>query len=156
MQIETKRLYIRTLSNEEMSQMIEKEEIPELKQAYSEMLNGCLKAPTQRVWYAIWVMQLKDDTSINIGSLSFKGLGNDGTVEIGYGIEKEYEGKGYMTEAVTAMSVWASNQEGVLRVEAETDPDNIASQKVLQKSGYVPSGIIGEEGPRYVWKNMIN
>ena len=36
------------------------------------------------------------------------------------------------------------------RVEAETEPDNAASQRVLAKCGFVPNGIVGEEGPRYV------
>ena len=44
------------------------------------------------------------------------------------------------------------NQAGVLRVEAETEPYNKASQRVLAKCGFVPNGIIGEEGPRYVKK----
>lgn len=85
---------------------------------------------------------------IVVGDLSFKGL-HDGMVEIGYGMKKEYEGQGYMTEAVTAMAEWASNQPGVTRVEAETDPDNIASKKVLQKAGFRENGVMGKEGPRY-------
>lgn len=77
-------------------------------------------------------------------------------VEIGYGIKKEIKGKGYMMEAVTAKSIWVSQQEGVLSVEAETDTNNIASQKVLQKSDFIPNGIIGAEGFRYVWKGVVS
>ena len=51
----------------------------------------------------------------------------------------------------SALVQWASRQPGVLRIEAETDKDNIASQRVLAKSGFVPSGMIDEEGPRFVW-----
>lgn len=50
-----------------------------------------------------------------------------------------------------ALVQWASRQAGVLRIEAETDKDNKASQRVLEKSGFVPSEEIGEEGPRFVW-----
>jgi len=53
-------------------------------------------------------------------------------------------------EAVKAAVDWALMQDGVLRVEAETEPDNTASQRVLAKCGFVPNGIMGEEGPRYV------
>ncbi len=49
-------------------------------------------------------------------------------VEIGYGIKEEFEGQSYMTEAVTAIASWASEQIGLKYVEAETDPDNKASQ----------------------------
>lgn len=51
------------------------------------------------------------------------------------------------------MAKWASNQTGVSYVEAETDPNNVASQRVLQKTGFLANGEIGEEGPRFTWKN---
>ncbi len=34
---------------------------------------------------------------------------------------------------------------------AETEPGNIASQRVLEKAGFIPTGTNGEEGPRFVW-----
>jgi ribosomal-protein-alanine N-acetyltransferase len=87
---------------------------------------------------------------VQVGDLSFKGLNEDGSVEIGYGINDEFQGQGYATEAVAVAVNWALKQAGVLRVEAETEPDNAASQRVLAKCGFVPNGIVGEEGPRYV------
>lgn len=36
-------------------------------------------------------------------------------------------------------------------MEAETDAENIASQKVLCQSGFVSNGKMGEEGPRFVY-----
>ena len=36
------------------------------------------------------------------------------------------------------------------RVEAETDPENTASQSVLRRCGFVMTGDFGEEGPRFV------
>ena len=47
---------------------------------------------------------------------------------------------------------WASEQIGINHVEAETDPDNKASQRVLEKVGFHLNGIMGAEGPRYVFK----
>ena len=91
-----------------------------------------------------------------VGDLSFKGLNSNGMVEIGYGIKQEYEGQGLMTEAVLAMVLWASAQPGVSSIEAETDPGNLASQRVLEKAGFVLNGQLGEEGPRYEWKGTIN
>ena len=93
------------------------------------------------------------DTQPFIGDLCFKGLDEKGTVEIGYGIDQKYESRGLTTEAVIALIKWASEQPGVLHIEAETDPHNIASQKVLQKAGFLPNGVMGEEGPRFEWKN---
>ena len=55
-----------------------------------------------------------------------------------------------MTEAVQAMIRWAFAQQDVDFVEAEADPDNRASQRILEKCGFVPNGKTGEEGPRFV------
>ena len=150
--VKTERLTIYPLSDSEMENLIVVELDTDMKQAYSEMLDGCKQNPEHRIWYAIWNMQLNDETGKSVGDLSFKGLDSNGLVEIGYGIKKEYEGQGYMTEAVTAMARWASEQIGVNYVEAETDPDNKASQRVLEKTGFRLNGIMGVEGPRYVFK----
>ena len=94
---------------------------------------------------------MKDDPETIAGDFCFKGLGDDGVVEIGYGLKEEYRHHGYMTEAVKAITEWALSQESVNQVEAETDVENIASQKVLFRSGFVSNGKDGEEGPRFVY-----
>ena len=152
MRVETERMYLYSLSDEEMRLVIEKESDPEMKQAYTEMLEGSLSNPDKRIWYAIWNMELKDESGIIVGDLCFKGLGDDGVVEIGYGLKEEYRHYGYMTEAVKAITEWTLSQDGVKQVEAETDAENTASQKVLCRSGFVSNGKVGEEGPRFVYK----
>ena len=57
-----------------------------------------------------------------------------------------------MTEAVKVITEWALSQDGVKQVGAETDAENIASQKVLYRSGFVSNGKMGEEGPRFVYE----
>ena len=44
---------------------------------------------------------------------------------------------------------WALQQPGVKRVEAETEPDNRASRRVLEKCGFLPTGTFGEDGPQF-------
>ena len=145
--IETKRLRIYPAAQEQIEALIAAETDAELKKAYTEMLEGCLRHPEQWQWYAMWMIELRNGT--HIGDLCFKGLGANGVVEIGYGIFEEYQGQGCATEAVDAAVNWALQQPGVTRVEAETAPDNRASQRVLEKCGFLPSGTIGEEGPRF-------
>ena len=147
MVIETKRLMIHTASQDEMVRFIEQQTDEILAKAYREMLQGCLDHPDAWDWYAIWVIERKDGS--HVGDLSFKGFSADGSVEIGYGVSEENRGNGYATEAVDAVAAWALSQPGVYRVEAETASENRASQRVLEKCGFVPSGIIGEEGPRF-------
>ena len=136
MRVETERMYLYPLSDEEMRLVIEKESDPEMKQAYTEMLEGCLSNPDKRIWYAIWNMELKNDPETIAGDFCFKGLGDDGVIEIGYGLKEEYRHYGYMTEAVKSMCDWALRQSGVVAVIAETDRDGLASQRILQQCGF--------------------
>ena len=152
MKIESERLLLYPISDKKMEQLIENEQDADLKQAYSEMLQGCLNKPEKRMWYAVWFMELKSQPGTIVGDLSFKGLATDGMVELGYGLREGYCGHGYMTEAVKAMTKWALGQEGVTRVEAETTPENKASQKVLTSAGFILTGETGEEGPRFLFK----
>ena len=145
--IETKRLSIYPAAREQMEALIASESGAALRAAYTEMLEGCLEHPDQWQWYAMWMIELRDGT--HIGDLCFKGLGADGAVEIGYGILEGYQGQGYASEAVDAAVVWALKQAAVTRVEAETEPENRASRRVLEKCGFRPSGTFGEEGPRF-------
>lgn len=149
--IETKRLKIYPASSAQMKALIAAERNEELKAAYTEMSEGALAHPDQREWYAIWMIELKDGT--HIGDLCFKGLIN-GVAEIGYGITEEYQNQGYATEAVGAVVNWALKQSGVTRIEAETEPDNNASRRVLEKCGFIPTGTFGEEGPRFMRKKQ--
>ena len=151
MRVETERMYLYPLSDGEMQSVIEKESDPEMKQAYTEMLEGCLSDPDNRIWYAIWNMELKDAPARIVGDFCFKGLGDDGVIEIGYGLKEEYRHHGYMTEAVKTITEWALSQENVKQVEAETEENNAASQNVLFRSGFVRNGKLGEEGPRFVY-----
>ena len=97
------------------------------------------------------MIELKDGT--HIGELCFKGIDMTGTAEIGYGILKKYEGCGYATEAVSAITEWALNQPNITCIKAETAETNIASQSVLKKAGFEPTGTNGEEGPIFTRKN---
>lgn len=146
--IETKRLKIYPASKEAMEKFISLQTEDFLKTAYQEMMDGALQNPDQWNWYAIWMIELKNGT--HIGECCFKGLAPNGVSEIGYGISEEYQGRGYATEAVDAVVAWALQQFGVNCVEAETDVDNLASLRVLEKSGFLYTGTNGAEGPRYI------
>ncbi len=153
MKIETKRLKLYPASQEQMEAFIAAQSVDVLKAAYTEMLDGCLAHPDQWAWYAIWMAELKNGT--HIGELCFKGIAESGSAEIGYGIAGDYQGLGYASEAVSALADWALNQPGVKCVTAETEASNIASQRVLEKSGFIPTGESGEEGPLFVRRITI-
>ena len=150
--IQAERLIIHIASDDEMRDFIAAQELDVLREAYTEMLDGALAHPDERAWYAIWMIGLHDGT--HVGELCFKGVAPDGAVEIGYGIGERYQRCSYATEAVSAVTEWAVQQDGITCVEAEAEEDNLASLRVLEKSGFVPTGERGEEGPRFVWEKQ--
>lgn len=151
----TERMTIYPISIDKMKEIVETEKNEILKIAYTEMLDGCLKNPADYIWYTLWFMELKNSDHEIVGTLSFKGLDENGIVEIGYGINAGYENKGYMTEAVQSMVKWALMQPRVKQVESEAEESNIASIRVLEKSNFIPNGI-GQEGIRFVWNGTNN
>lgn len=145
--LEADRLVVYAASEKEMNQIIEAERDEALREAYREMLRGSLEHEEDWGWHAIWMIVRKDGKYI--GNLSFKGSPENGVAEIGYGIHEAFRGYGYATEALETILEWAFEQPGVTAVAAETAPDNIASQRVLEKCGFYPTGDVGKEGPRY-------
>ncbi|MBQ7173000.1 MAG: GNAT family N-acetyltransferase [Clostridia bacterium] len=150
--IKTDRLVLYPASDRQMQALITKEDDPELKKAYSEMLDGCLREPFGRVWFAAWFLELREEPGVIVGDLCFKGAPKEGRVEIGYGLREGFCKKGYMREALRAIIEWAFLQPGVTALEAETEPQNIDSQKLLAACGFLPTGEVGEEGPRFIRK----
>lgn len=58
----------------------------------------------------------------------------DGTVgELGWILRKEYQGKGYITEAAKAVMEFAFNNLPVNKIIAHCDQRNIASKRVMEK-----------------------
>ena len=64
------RLRTNPASREQM--VIASEQDEELKKAYSEILEGCLRHPDQWDWYVVWMIEKTDGT--HVGDLCFKGL----------------------------------------------------------------------------------
>jgi len=149
LKIETNRLIIIPLSDQQMQETINKESCQEIKTAFIEMYDNSIKYPKDRIWYVLWGIYLKNNLDTTIGNLSFKGPSVNSVVEIGYGINDEYQNNGYMTETLIAITNWAKKQENVKYVQAETTIDNIASIRVLEKSGFIHTGKNRQEGPMY-------
>lgn len=85
------------------------------------------------VWYFV-----RSEGLVAVGGGAFKGMPTaDGTVEVGYSVLPEYQGRGYATGAVGAMVEWALAQPTVTRVIAETLPEHACSIRVLDKLGFI-------------------
>ncbi len=85
-------------------------------------------------WFFI---QKKDGTKIGfIGTHLF------GELEIGYALIPVERGKGYCTEAVAIMVDYLFLSRDRVRVQAATNTENKASQRVLEKAGFQKEGVI--------------
>jgi [ribosomal protein S5]-alanine N-acetyltransferase len=88
-------------------------------------------------WFTYWLICIKEENT-GIGFVGYKGSPDEqGVVEIGYGIDAQYRGKGYMTEAVKALVSWAfTHTECQAIIAPGVLQTNIGSQHVLEKSGF--------------------
>ncbi|MGD0029510.1 MAG: GNAT family protein [Candidatus Bathyarchaeia archaeon] len=63
-------------------------------------------------------------------------------LEIGYSLIPSERGKGFCSEAVKIMVDYLFLSKDIMRIQAQTDQRNGASQKVLEKAGFKKEGIL--------------
>lgn len=92
----------------------------------------------------VWAIELEATREV-IGICSLFNLEMASTrAEIGFGLQNAFWGKGYMSEAARAVIDCAFDVLGLHRLEAETDPRNVASARVLERLGFVREGLLRE------------
>jgi RimJ/RimL family protein N-acetyltransferase len=64
--------------------------------------------------------------------------------EIGYALGSQYWGQGYATEALEAVIGYGFHALGLNRIEADIDPRNVGSARVLEKLGFRKEGYMPE------------
>ena len=101
---------------------------------------SALDGPTNDEWVQLAV-ELRDGPTHGsaIGAIGDVAVGihDDGRqATIGYSIAATEQGKGYATEAVTAVVAALFTEAGIHRVSASIDPGNTASRRVLEKLGF--------------------
>jgi ribosomal-protein-alanine N-acetyltransferase len=75
----------------------------------------------------------------------------DGTAELGYRVAQQVAGRGVATATVRELCRLAAAQYGLRTLRAATTYDNVASQKVLAKAGFVPAGPAEPGGRPGTW-----
>ena len=80
-----------------------------------------------------------------VGAVTVR-LHEGGTV--GYWLAPSARGRGLMTEAVQATIRWAREEHGIKWLRLSTHPENIASQAVAERAGFVRVGV-GEHTPPF-------
>lgn len=84
--------------------------------------------------FGYYKVSLRSDGTA-IGGIGFKGPPQQGVADIGYGLARSARAHGYATEALQAIVALAGTL-GLTALHADTDLDNIPSQRVLEKAGF--------------------
>ena len=100
-------------------------------------IQNCLNAREDRTPFAI----TDAETGEVIGSIDMR-INRMDTGHVGYWLAAEARGRGLTAAALLALSRWGFEELGLGRVELVTDPDNIASQRVAEKAGFMREGIL--------------
>ena len=93
------------------------------------------------------------ETDTVVGSCGYKGPpGPEGVVEIAYGVDPAFQGRGYAREAAAALVEFALGASGVRVVRAHTRPENGASARVLAACGFERIGEVTDPEDGLVWR----
>jgi len=91
-----------------------------------------------------WAITLKDHPGM-IGTIGYYHIKPEHfRAEIGYMLLPEFQGRGYITEAIDAVVNYGFNYMKLHSIEALIDPDNLASARMLEKRGFTKEGLFKE------------
>jgi ribosomal-protein-alanine N-acetyltransferase len=85
---------------------------------------------------------LVDEDGSVLGRFNLVGI-SAGTAELGYRVAERVAGRGVATATVRELCQLAAARHGLHTLRAATSHDNVASQQVLAKAGFVPVGPAG-------------
>jgi RimJ/RimL family protein N-acetyltransferase len=109
--------------------------------------------PATNKWFVRWIV-LKENREV-IGSTSFHGTPDaQGMMEIGLGIETQYQNQGYAKEALLGMWRWVLTFPEVKTLRYTVSPQNLPSIAVIKYFGFEYKGqqIDEEDGPEDIYE----
>ena len=150
--IETERLILRQVTNEDASNLLKYLSNKDvIKHIGLEPFNTIDAALDEISWYQSilekktgirWGITLKDEGEV-IGSCGFLNLvSKHYRSEIGIELSKDYWGKGIASEAFEAVIGYGFEQLNLQRIEALIEPLNIPSQRLAERQGFMREGLL--------------
>lgn len=112
---------------------------PRDKKHYDTHFPKLLKYMDENSGLGLWLAFSKSRNEF-IGWYILKHLPNDGEMEVGFRIKKQFWGNGYSTEAGKALLKHGFGTLGLKKIAAIVRPDNFASQSVIKKLGLIETG----------------
>ena len=144
--LETDRLYLRQLINEDLAKLIELYQDPEVmryimdgkpltdKTKIEHELSNRIKYYEQFPGYGVWPACIKTDHKF-IGWFALKYLDHTDEVEIGYRLLRQYWGYGFATEMTRELINYGFNKLGLEKIVGVAHPGNKTSLNVFHKVG---------------------
>jgi [ribosomal protein S5]-alanine N-acetyltransferase len=108
--------------------------------------------------HASIAVALPDGTCVGVASYWPKHHGGPegGCMEIGIGFVPEFRRRGFGTTTTRLLADYLFNYTSVHRIEALTDDENLATQKILERSGFEREGLLrGAYFHRGAWRNLL-
>lgn len=150
--IETERLVLREVTNEDASDMLAYlSDSDVVKHMGLEPFQSVEDALDEIKWYKSiyedgtgmrWVLSLKSTGKV-IGSCGFLNRHpKHMRAEIGFELSKDFWGKGFASEALEAVVAYGYDELNLERIEALIEPDNLPSQKRVEKHGFMREGLL--------------
>lgn len=140
--IETNRLILRTLTEQDLDTVVELNSDPEvvkyitggtpMSREKTEARFNFYLEHQKKHGFAIWALINKEDF---IGLCGLQYLENTENIEVGYRLAKAFWGKGIATEAARACINYGFNRLNLSEIVAVIDVENTGSHKVIQKVG---------------------
>ena len=109
-------------------------------EGFKEITRELLTEQTNR---DVYMYLIRDSQGVMVGRINLSVLENNRkTAELGYRIGENVSNLGYASEAVKLVLEKAFTTYGLHRIIAGTATDNLASQRVLLKNGFIFSRVI--------------
>jgi ribosomal-protein-alanine N-acetyltransferase len=120
--------WVNDLDFEGVYEPISQETKTDLERRYDQLKEG--------QWFFI---EKKDGTKI--GYIAHF-LANEKRTALGYALAPSERGKGYGSEAIKIVIDYLFMSKNIVRVQAEINPENVASQRALENAGFKKEGIL--------------
>lgn len=153
--LETERLTLRRITKKDAADMYEYAKNPDVSKyltwsaheslSYTSGYIRFLQKKYRKGEFFDWGVEIKD-TGKFIGTCGFTYIDfQNKKAEIGYVLNPKYHNCGYATECVSRVIEYAFEDLGLHRIEARIMDGNIASERVIKKSGFSEEGTAADE-----------
>ena len=152
--IESNRLILRRITNDDVNEVFELRSNPETMKYIPRPLVKTTEDALEHIAMIEdkivtnvginWGITLKSNPKL-LGIIGYYRMQPENyRAEIGYILLPEFHGKGIITEAVQRLITYGFNDLNLHSIEAVIDPENFASEKVLQKCNFIKEAHLKE------------